>query len=270
MGHVARTRFAVLLLALFGLASAGATAKGERSAAAADRELARMAEQAKAAFATRMEPPPINVSTRDMLSRDATAVVRDFARERYDASINALLLEARTPERAPRIKDALRELVDTGDAKSAEAIFTEIAERKVAEGSDARRDAAAAVRHSVALVELPTALAPLIKPPGEFLPFAPLGEKTATAYARAAELDAADPWTWIVLALLAKSPDGFSRAMHNALDTAQAAEDTRAMIVTLHVFGLTHAGVGGGVEAESAYVEALRLARTWMLLRSEN
>jgi tetratricopeptide (TPR) repeat protein len=250
-----------LLLALFGLASAGGTAKGETSVTAADRELVRMAEQAKAAFATRMEPPPINLSTRDMLARDATAVVRDIARERYDASINALLVEAQTPERAPRIKDALRELVDAGDAKSAEAIFTEIAERKVAEGSDARRDAAAAVCHSVALVELPAALAPFIKPPDEFLPFAPLGEKTAPAYARAAELDAADPWTWIVLALLAKSPEGFNSAMRNALNTAQAAEDRRAMIVMLHVFGLTHAGVGGGVEG--AYVEALRLARAW-------
>ncbi len=142
-------------------------------------------------------------------ARDRTAIVRDYARDSYEAAVDALLAEARTPERARRVKAALRELVDTGDADLAEAIFKEMLERKAAEGDHAKRDAAAAARHSVALVELPAALAPVIKLPSEIVPFAPLGQKAAPAYARAAELDPDDPWTWIVLAELADTAGGF-------------------------------------------------------------
>ena len=114
------------------------------------------------------------------------------------------------PSGRARVKAALRQLVNTGDADIAEAIFKEILERKAAEGDHAKREAAAAARHSVALVELPAALAPAIKLPGEALPLPPLGQKAAPAYARAAELDPDDPWTWIVLAVLADTPEARS------------------------------------------------------------
>jgi hypothetical protein len=123
-------------------------------------ELLRLAERAKAAFRRRMEPPPIRIMLDDIITRDRTAIFRDYARESYEAAIDALLVEGQ----ALRVKTALRELVNAGDADVAEAISKEILERKASQGDHAKRDTAAAARHSVALVELPAALAPVIMP----------------------------------------------------------------------------------------------------------
>jgi tetratricopeptide (TPR) repeat protein len=206
-----------------------------------------------------MEPPPIQINLVEIQRRDRTAIVRDYALDSYEAAVDALLAEARTPERARGVKAALRELVDTGDADVAGAIFKEMLERKAAEGDHAKRDAAAAARHSVALVELPAALAPVIKLPGEALPLPPLGQKAAPTYARAAELDPDDPWTWIVLAVSADTPKAFE-FIHNAEQAAQNAGDRRAMIAALHLFGLIRSAAGDQAQAEQAYTRALALA----------
>ena len=193
--------------------AAGAEGSRETAVAAAeDAELLRLAEASQGSF-----PPPHGAAAdRDHdcehSRADRTAIIRDHARELYEAAIDVLLAEARTPERASGVKAALRQLVNIGEADIAEAIFKEILERKAAEGDDAKRDAAAAARHSVALVELPAALAPVIKLPSEIVQrsgFPPLGQKAAPAYVRAAELDPDDPWTWIVLAQLADPPENF-------------------------------------------------------------
>jgi tetratricopeptide (TPR) repeat protein len=240
--------------------AAGAARDPEPAVATAeDAELLRLAEQAKGAFRRRMEPPQIQITVVNIFTRDSTAIVRDYARESYEAAVDALLAEARTPERASAIKAALRQLVNTGDADLAEVIFKEMLERKAAEGDDAKRDAAAAARHSVALVELPAALASRIKPPGEALPFPPLGRKAAPIYVRAAELDPDDPWNWIVLALLADTPEALDHAIQNAKEAAQNAGDRRAMIAALYVLGLVH----GHAQAEQAYNGALAVAREW-------
>ena len=239
----------IVALALLGCVLALPTAAGaardpEPAVAAAEHaELLRVAERAKAAFRRRMEPPPIQITIVDIFTRDRTAIVRDYARDSYEAAVDALLAEARTPERARGVKAALRQLVNTGDAGLAEAIFKEMLERKAAEGDHAKREAAAAARHSVALVELPAALAPAIKLPGEALPLPPLGQKAVPAYARAAELDPDDPWTWIVLAGEADPPETFD-FIRNAEKTVQNAGDRRAMIAALHVFGLVHTTAG--------------------------
>jgi tetratricopeptide (TPR) repeat protein len=200
----------------------------------------------------------------NILERDRTAIVRDYARESYGAAVDALLAEARTPERVRAVKAALGQLVNTGRADLAEAIFKEMLERKAAEGDDAKRDAAAAARHSVALVELPAALAHLIKLPSEILPFAPLGRKAGPAYVRAAELDPDNPWTWIVLAQLPDSREALDRAIQNAEKATLNAGDRRAMIAILHLFGLAHTTAGRHAQAEQAYTRALALAREWI------
>lgn len=213
------------------IAVGAAGEQGTTVAAVEDAELVRLAERAKAAFSRRMEPPAIELPIAQIAARDRTAIVRDYTRDSYEAAVDALLAEARTPEGSRRVRAALRQLVDTGNADLAEAIFKEILERKVAEGDDVKRDAAAAARHSVALVQLPAAMAPLIKLPGEALPFPPHGQKAAPAYVRAAELDPDDPWTWMVLAILADTPEAFDRVIRNARKTAEKAGDPRAMIV---------------------------------------
>lgn len=237
------------------------------SPASGESRLVALAEQAKVAFHRRMEPPPIQINIADIMVRDQTVIFRDYARESYDAAIDALVAEGREPGRAGKIEAALRQLVDTGRAERADAIFAEMLERKAAAGDGARREAAAAARHGVALIELPAALAPLIRLPSEALPFAPLGEKAAPAYTRAAELDPDDPWNWVVLAWLT----GEHEALERAVETARRASDPRAAIAAWHALGMQaamaeenrSAGEGHAL-AEQAYVAALGIARGWV------
>lgn len=230
------------------------------AAAGDDVRLLRLAEQAKVIFHRRMEPPPVRVNIVEIAIRDQTTILRGYARESYDAAIDALLVEARQPGRAAPVEAALRQLVDTGRAERADAIFSEMLERKVAAGGGARREAAAISRHSVALIELPAALAPLINPPGQARPLAPLGEKAEPAYARAAELDPDDPWNRVVLAWLTAEPEAFGRAV----EAAQRATDPRAAIAALHVLGMFRMDVGEQALAEEAYTAALGVGRWWI------
>ncbi|MGZ9053264.1 MAG: tetratricopeptide repeat protein, partial [Rhodoplanes sp.] len=227
--------------------------------AAEDAELVRLGEQAKAAFRRRMEPPPIQITVVDIMLRDQTAIIRDRARESYDAAVDALVAEARESGRAGSVKAALRQLVDTGRAERAEAIFKEMLDRKVAVGSQARLEAAAAARHEVALIELPAALAPVINLPSEARPLPPLGEKAEPAYTRAADLDPDDPWTWVVLAWLTDKTEIFG----NALEAARRTDEPKAVIAALHVFGLFRATGGEYPRAERDYDLALAVAREW-------
>ncbi len=226
--------------------------------AAEDDEVVRLAEQAKAAFRSRMEPPPIKITIWDIMLRDQTAIIRDFARESHDTAVDALVAESRKPGRANGVTAALRQLVDTGRAERAEAIFKEMLDRKGA-GGQAKPEAAAAARHGVALIELPAALAPVINLPSEARPLPPLGEKAEPAYARAADLDPDDPWNWVVLAWLTDKTEIFG----NSLEVAERAKEPRAAIAALHVFGLFRAWAGEYPRAEQAYDAALAVAREW-------
>jgi tetratricopeptide (TPR) repeat protein len=258
--------FCGVFLICAAIASAGPAvmaSAGGPTTAVADPAILRLAEAAKAAFRRRMEPPVIELTVVDIMARDATAVVRDYVRQAYDEAVDALIALSRAPEQARPVKAALRQLVDTGDADRADALFTDIAEAKAAEGGAAKRKAAACLRHSVALEALPAAMLPLIRLPSEALMFAPGGEKAEPAFARAAELDPGNAWTWIILAGLTKSPEVFDRAMQHAARAAQAADDRRAMIVALFVSGLARSGGGGHVQAEQSYRFALSVARQW-------
>src|SRR5512132_2146091 len=119
----------IVALAVLGcvlaLPAAADTARDSEPAVAAaeQAELVRLAEQAKAAFRRRMEPPPIQIPVLTIFERDRTAIVRDYVRDSYEAAVDALLAEARTPERARAVKAALRQVVNIDRADLAEVIF---------------------------------------------------------------------------------------------------------------------------------------------------
>jgi hypothetical protein len=118
------------------------------------------------------------------------------------------------------------------------AIFFDIIERETGGGRVGARPAAA-IRNSVALAELPAALARMIKLPGQSLAFAPIGAKALPAYRRAAELDPDEPWTWIAIAWMGEAGGTDVAEVESAVDkgeaAAWAARDDDAVIAALHV-----------------------------------
>lgn len=272
--------FVARLISMFGLVLVLTIVAGEPGSAMAlaeeravtrdDPDIVRLAEQARAAFLSRMEPPIIELTLGDITARDATGIVRDYVREQHDAAVAALVDQGRTPAQVRRVKAALRQLVDIGDAELADVLLAEVAEQQGAEGEAAAREAAAYLRHSVSLDALPAAMRSVIKRPSESTTLAPRGEKAAAAYARAAELDPSDPWTWIVLAGLTTTPTDFNQAIQRARDAAQASKDKRAMIVALQVSGLVYGAIGNAVESERRYHLAASLARQWTREEPDN
>lgn len=224
-------------------------------------EIRALAAAAKLVFRERMEPSITKLTLIDIGWRDKSTVLRNYVRRSFDDAIDALMAEATTPDRALAIQNALREFVETGHTSAAEAIFTEMLKRKTAEGKTATREAAAVARHSVALVELPSALAKIIKPPFEPFPFPPLGEKALPAYKHAAELDPDDAWTWIILTVIGGQDVPFDFAIMNAERAASAAGDWHAVVTSKQLFGLNRELQGQVAEADHALSEALALAR---------
>jgi tetratricopeptide (TPR) repeat protein len=224
-------------------------------------ELLRLAEQVKAAFRPRMEPPAGHLTVIDVALRDRLTFLREYVLESHGAAVEALLAEANDPDRTRQVAAALREVLEKGNATIAEAVFTGLAEREAEAG--ANREAAAAVRHSVALSELPAALARLIKRPGDALPFPPDGQKAWPAYVRAADLDPDHSWTWIVLAQGATNEQAFEFAVGNAERAARAADDLYAWVVAHRVAGLLHQSQSRFTEAAAVLEPALDTARRW-------
>jgi tetratricopeptide (TPR) repeat protein len=227
--------------------------------AALERSIKSLAAAAKAAFRDRMEPPIQNLNLANLaaIDRDFFSGLRSYVRANFDAAIDALAAEATDLRRALAVEHALRIFVEAGQASGADALFAEMVQT-----ATTGAPAAAALRHSVALVELPVALARLIKPPAEPMPLPGHGEKALPAYRRAAALDAGDAWTWIVLALLENDGAQSETAILNAQRAAAAADDWRAAAFSKQLYGL---GVleprGRAVEADRAYSEAVTLAR---------
>src|SRR6516225_1687619 len=218
-----------------------------------------LAAAAKDAFRDRMEPPIAKLALLNFADgkRDFFSILREYVRHRFDAAIDALAAEAAVPDRAAAVEDALRIFVQAGQASAADAIFADLIQRKT---QDAHKSAAV-LRDSVALVELPAALAAMIKPPYEPLPIRPLGEKTLPAYRRAAEFDPGDPWTWIVIALLGRDATLFEFATGNAERSAAGIDDWRARIFTKQISGSYLELRGETAEAEHLFSDALLLAR---------
>lgn len=218
-----------------------------------------LAAAAKDAFRDRMEPPFARLALLNFADgkRDLYSILRDYARNRFDAAIDSLAAEAAAPERAASVEEALRIFVQADRASAADAIFANLIQRKA---QDARQSASA-LRDSVALLELPAALAAMIKPPYEPLPIFPLGQRTLPTYRHAAELDPDDPWTWIVIALLGRDAALIDSAIRNAERSAAAINDWRARAFAKQISGAYFELRGQSAEAEQLYSDALLLAR---------
>ncbi|MGZ9106107.1 MAG: tetratricopeptide repeat protein, partial [Rhodoplanes sp.] len=233
--------------------------------ATGDPEIAALSEQAKNTFRRRMNPPAPYLMLLQIAEREETQAARDYAVRAFEAALDSLAAEAgRSAEAADAVKAALRKFVATGKVRAADAIFADIIARTMVSGQNAARQAAAATRHSVALVELPAALAPMIKLPGEAVPFAPLGEKALPAYRRAAALDPDDPWTWIAIAWIEQVRGAPASEVETAINAAEraasSAGDVKATITALQTRGQLRAAQNRLDDAAQALREAVRLS----------
>jgi tetratricopeptide (TPR) repeat protein len=270
--------------------AAGAARDPEPAVAAArDAELVRLSDEAKDEFRTRMYPSAAYVNYVNVAEGEPTQAARAYALRSFESAIDALLAEAhRSPEGARAVEAALRRFVARGKTDATDAIFSDVVERETAGGQVGARPAAA-IRNSVALAELPAALAPLIRWPFEALPFPPLGEKALPAYRRAAELDPDEPWTWIAIAWMGEASAAATEywkedptgpiidplrmreagdmeiaEVESALDKGEAAasagREDDAAIAALHVRARVRLAQGRLDEAERALLAAVRLA----------
>jgi tetratricopeptide (TPR) repeat protein len=217
-----------------------------------------LATRAKQAFHARMEPgiPKLVLSNIVDARRDLFSVLRDYVRSNFDAAIDALVTDATTDERARAVEHALRTVVEAGQTFASDALFSEMIERS---GADARAQSAA-LRYSVALAELPAALAKLNEAPF-VAPFGLTGDKALPAFRRAAELDPDDTWTWIVVALKSTGPDAMDQALLKAARAAQARGDWGGLAFTLQIAGLALEVRGRPTDADRAYADAVEAAR---------
>jgi tetratricopeptide (TPR) repeat protein len=271
-----RTVAAARLLALLGLATVvffqHAPAQQQRDPAAIARQpppqqsvpgdlqraIDSLAARARQAFRARLEPgiPQLLLSNILDARRDLFSVLRDYVRSSFDAAVDALVAEATTDERARAVEYALRIFVEAGQTSASDALFAEMIERS---GTDARAHGAA-LRHSVALAELPAALAMLTEAPF-VAPFGLPGDKALPAFRRAAELDPDDTWTWIVVALKSTGPGTMDSALREAERSAQARGDWRGRAFAMQVSGLLLEVRGRPAEADQAYAGAVQVAR---------
>jgi tetratricopeptide (TPR) repeat protein len=222
------------------------------------RSIDALADRAKEAFYARMEPgiPKLILSNILDARRDLFSVLRNAVRANFDASVDALVAEAASNERARAVEHALRTLVEANQTFASDALFAELVERA---GADAGA-LAAALRHSVGLAELPAALASLTEAPF-VAPFGPAGDKALPAFRRAAELDPGDTWTWIMVALKSTTPADMDSALLKAGRSAQAQRDWGGLAFVLQVAGLALELRGRPVDADRAYADAVQSAR---------
>jgi hypothetical protein len=132
--------------------------------------LLELAQEAKDRFRVRMNPSAPNLTLLDIVAvEQKTRAGRTYALQSFESAIDALLAQAdQSPEAAHAVKAALWRFVATGKTAPIDAIFSDIIEREMGGGRVGARPAGA-IRNSVALAELPAALARMIKLPGQSL-----------------------------------------------------------------------------------------------------
>jgi tetratricopeptide (TPR) repeat protein len=222
-----------------------------------------LAAEAKRAFYEQAEPPIPELYFPEIadLRRDFYSVVRDYARESFNDAIDALVAEGIDPARAADVKNALGWLVWVGHTSAADTILTGLVRAKPLDS----RAGAAALRHSVALAELPAALANAIKSRKPFFfyskPLPPAGEKALPAYKHAADLDPGDAWTWIIMAILENNLAVAESAIRNAERAAIAANDWRTIVFSEQLLAVGLRSRGQFAEADRIDENALALAR---------
>jgi len=197
--------------------------------------LTRLGAQAIESFDRQLDPPPIRITIADWPEREAGVLERAQLHRLYAAAVQALMALAADAgadaDRLFALRAALDDLARNGSSSAADRLFAQQAEAAQARGDTGRREAAQAWRHSVALSELPVALATrggrpdargVLRGHSQL----PLGTLALPGLQRAAALDNSDAWTWILIAAL----QGDDAALPAALRSAMAdADDTTAL-----------------------------------------
>lgn len=252
-----RVAVAALLLAAFTVA--------EAAPAEVPDALTRLGAQAIEAFDRQLNPLPVHITIDDWADREAGVIERAQLRRVYVAAVAALIAQAAgadpASEQVGAIRDALNELARHGRSVQADTLFATQAEAAQARGAAGRAQAALAWRHSVALSELPVAMATR---GGRFDPRQvftgrtqkPLGALALPHLQLSAQLDGSDPWAWIMVAWLGGNDEALPAALQVA---AASADDTTAMAATQQLAGLL-VRQGRAADAARLYITALQRA----------
>jgi hypothetical protein len=230
-------------------------------------EIQELAHEAKQRFNSVMQPPisknPLYLHT---LFLEATTPHRGYVVDSFNEAIDALVAEAEQPGRMAVVTEALRQFVKDREPEGIENVFAEMLANALADKKTPNPQAAAVLRHSVALFELEGALESTIFP--FFPPISPFlsvtlnrgffnifsgikpnftlkegyhsiasgiikpmpGPKTLPAYKQAALLAPYHLWTWIVIASLAQQPQDFESALTKAEAIARTQGDRHALV----------------------------------------
>jgi tetratricopeptide (TPR) repeat protein len=247
----------------------------------AESEIQQLAAEAKQRFSRVMQPPIFeNPLVTHAFFLESTASHRDYVVKSFDEAIDALVAEADRQERMPVVASALRDLIKHGETETIDHVFAEMLERALADNKMPNLQAAAVLRHSVALVELPIALQATTFPvssPLAVSPFVSLtlngaaysstsgmnpmpGPKTLPAYRKAVELDPGHLWTWIVIASLAQRPQDFENALARAEEIAQASDDRHGLVFVKLELGRLENKFKLSEKATQAYEDAVNTA----------
>ena len=250
-----RIAVAVLLLAWSALA--------EAAPAEAPDSLTRLGSQAIESFDRQLDPLPVRITMDDWSDREAGVIERAQMRRVYVAAVKALIAQAAGAGAGSDlvfdVRNALDELARHGRSVMPDKLFAAQAEAAQARGEAGRAEAALAWRHSVALSELPVAMATR---GGRFdsrtvvrgRTQSPLGALALPGLERSAQLDGSDPWAWIMLAWLG----WHDAALPAALQTAMASADDDAALAASQQLASLLARQGRSREAAQIYITALR------------
>jgi len=234
--------------------------------------LTRLGAQAIESFDRQLDPPPIRVTITDWPEREAGALERAQLRRLYAAAVQALLAHAvdagADADRLFEVRAALDDLARNGSSAAADRLFAQQAEAAQARGDAGRREAAQAWRHSVALSELPVALATRGGRPDARVILRgrsqlPLGTLALPGLQRAAALDDSDAWTWILIAALGSDDS----ALPTALRAAMADADDSIALAAAQQLALLMARQGRIDDAAQTHAAAVARAEE-MLARN--
>jgi hypothetical protein len=251
----------------------------------AESEIQQLAAEAKQRFAKVMQPPIYeNPLVTHALYLEATASHRGYVVKSFDEAIDALVAEADRQGRMPVVASALGDLIKHGETEAIDRVFAEMLERALADNKTPNPQAAAVLRHSVALVELPIALQPTTFPAGQPIDISPFvrltfngaisnssgmkpmpGPTTLPVYRKAAELDPGHLWTWIIIARLGERPQDFEYALMRAEKIVRASNDKHGLVFVKLELGRLEKKFKQPEKAMQAYGDAVNTASTGLI-----
>jgi hypothetical protein len=195
--------------------------------------VAELGRQAKAKFAGLLDPLPIFIDRSGQVRRELGAAARDVVRREHNEAIDALVRLSASPADGVEAEAALRQLVRSGRADLADVLLVRQLEQL--RGSPPGTELVKAVRHTVALRELPSALWIRMNPHGRptalidgSSPYTMMwGARALPAVRHWIALDPADPLPRLMLLWLTQASAGQSEA-RTATTVIEASGDARA------------------------------------------